>query len=80
MQTLAKSFVSAHQLISNDQYFSLTGAMSYLVPFRETGWDIDGNGIENEAYSYVQMRDLANSDRYWAENPSPSFLLKFGQI
>ncbi len=57
IRDLIRGFQGAHELISSRAYYDI-GA---VAPFVESGWDINGNGIDVETYTYDQLRDFLNA-------------------
>ncbi len=49
---ISQSFIGAHELLTSAAYFTLGGR-----PFRERGWDLDGDGLQSEDYStFAELR------------------------
>lgn len=55
LKKLVEFYPGAHELIPSPRYFDLGGH-----PFREAGWDVNGDGNESQDYTYKQMYDLLN--------------------
>lgn len=49
IREVAQDYPGAHELISSSAYFDLGGR-----PFREEGWDVDGNNVAWETYNSQQ--------------------------
>ena len=64
MAYIAKTFPGAHQLLPGEPYFIQAGDDPDLVPFYEDGWDLNGNGLGSELYSFGDYLSLMDSERY----------------
>ena len=50
-----------HELIPSAIYFSHGGQIGFLPPFKEAGWDIDGDGNAFEDYNYANLTGMLDS-------------------
>lgn len=55
LKKLVEFFPGAHELIPSPRYFELGG-----TPFRESGWDINNDGISIQNYTFTQMFQFLN--------------------
>lgn len=63
VRVLLEAFPGAHELLPSAKYFEfaqLSGSPEVLV---ERGWDINGNGVSRDVYTYDMLIDFVN-DRY----------------
>jgi alpha-beta hydrolase superfamily lysophospholipase len=56
MQPLATYFKGMHEILPTQKYFELGG-----TPFKEDGWDINGNRNPKETYKYLQYLHLLDT-------------------
>ncbi|MGZ5434551.1 MAG: lipase/acyltransferase domain-containing protein [Pyrinomonadaceae bacterium] len=68
LKKLVEFFPGAHELIPSQRYFELGG-----VPFRESGWDINGDGISTQNYNFSQLFQLLN-ERHPRSSPATNGL------
>jgi pimeloyl-ACP methyl ester carboxylesterase len=66
LKRLSWFFTGVHELTPSSAYFNLGGH-----PYGEDQWDINNDRVNNDAYSYDQLKDLLNS-RYPDSSPGRS--------
>ena len=72
MKYISNSFTGGHQLIPGEAYYTIAGNSEATAPLIEDGWDLNGDGLNTQGYSYEMLISLLDK-RYGYDSNGNKF-------